>query len=145
MFHSFTSCYSVCITLEEEEDSSLHGHLTCSGEHVKYVRWCGEHRFILFHLCCASLLLVYGTILHKPSVTLLAYRILLVLDLRKIGGALQTECVFPQRYTRFENERRPKQGGELQTGGVCVSPKSVLHTLLYRCENTVVFTGVSLF
>ena len=40
-----------------------------------------------------------------------------MLDLRKTGGALQTECNFQLRYTKFEIGRRPKQGDALQTEG----------------------------
>ena len=46
-----------------------------------------------------------------------------MLDLRKIGGVLQTGCDFPQRYARFENERWPEEGDALQTGGVRITAR----------------------
>ena len=42
-----------------------------------------------------------------------------MLDLRTIG-VLQTECDFPERYTRFRNEKWPEEGDVLQTGGACI-------------------------
>ena len=47
----------------------------------------------------------------------------IILDLRKTGGALQTECDFPCSYTRFEIETRLKKGNALQTGGACITER----------------------
>ena len=51
-----------------------------------------------------------------------------MLDLRKIGGALQTECDFPQSYTKFEIETGPKQGDGLQTRGARISVRENMVT-----------------
>ena len=58
-----------------------------------------------------------------------------MLDLRKVGGALQTECVFPWCYTRFANERRYKQGNALQTGGVRITARIQYSNLNYRATS----------
>ena len=48
---------------------------------------------------------------------------LVMLDLIKTGGALQTECDFPSSYTKFETETRPKQGDALLIGGARISER----------------------
>ncbi len=46
-----------------------------------------------------------------------------MLDLRKTGDMLQTECDFPLHYPKFEIERRPKQEDALQTGGAHITAR----------------------
>ena len=45
---------------------------------------------------------------------------------KKNGGALLSECVFPQSYTRFENKRWPEEGDVSQTGGARIT-ESILY------------------
>ena len=42
---------------------------------------------------------------------------------KKNGDALQTECDFPYRYTRFEIERCPEEGDALQTEGARITAR----------------------
>ena len=48
---------------------------------------------------------------------------LVMLDLRKMGDELITECIFPYSYTKFETETRPKQGDALLTEGARISER----------------------
>ena len=64
---------------------------------------------------------------------------LVMLDLRKIGGALLTGSIFPYRYTKFETETRPKQGDALLTGGVRISGSIQYHMPFMFFEKWLTF------
>ena len=76
------------------------------------------------------------------------------LDLRKMRVVLITGCKFPYSYTGLHNERRPEEGGELQTEcapqeyGISLITKSTAcwkfeyHTLPNKRVHSVTFNDI---
>ena len=84
----------------------------------------GVHDFICFHgilqSCCRVGQTKLWSKIEKQNLHCDVFCILavidasLTLDLRKIGGGLQTGCDFPWHYTRLQIERWPLEGDALQ-------------------------------
>ncbi len=81
---------------------------------------------VLIWLRYQHVFVTQGNIFHVTDTTVFSQIYVqrkIILDLRKIGSVLQTECDFPWHYTRFENERWPEEGDGLPTGGAGITAR----------------------